>query len=40
MLGGLFYGFVRERAGSFLASALVHGLNAATLEIYQHIFKG
>jgi membrane protease YdiL (CAAX protease family) len=39
MLGGLFYGIVRERAGTFLASALVHGLNAAVFEIYQHIFK-
>jgi CAAX protease family protein len=39
MLGGLFYGIVRERAGTFLASALVHGLNAAAFEIYQHIFK-
>jgi membrane protease YdiL (CAAX protease family) len=39
MLGGLFYGIVRERAGSFLASALVHGINAAAFEIYGHIFK-
>jgi len=38
ILGGLFYGLVRERAGTFLASALVHGLNAAVFEIYQHIF--
>jgi hypothetical protein len=24
----------------FLASALVHGINTAALEIYQHIFSG
>jgi membrane protease YdiL (CAAX protease family) len=38
-LGGLFYGLVRERSGSFLGSALVHGLNTAALEIFQHIFR-
>ncbi len=38
-LGGLFYGIVRERAGSVLASALVHGLNTAAFEIYRHIFS-
>ena len=38
MLGGLFYGMVRERAGTFLGSAFVHGLNAAAFEIYQDIF--
>ncbi len=37
-LGGLFYGLVRERAGTFLASAFVHGINAAAFEIYQNIF--
>ncbi len=39
MLGGLFYGIVRERAGTFMASALVHGLNTAAFEIYRDIFK-
>ncbi len=38
-LGGLFYGIVRERAGSFMASALVHGLNTAAFEIYRDIFR-
>ena len=38
-LGGLFYGIVRERAGTFMASALVHGLNTAAFEIYRDIFK-
>ena len=38
-LGGLFFGIVRERAGSVLASALVHGVNSAAFDIYRHIFS-
>lgn len=37
-LGGLFYGAVRERSGSFLGSAVAHGMNTAALEIYRHVF--
>jgi membrane protease YdiL (CAAX protease family) len=40
MLGALFYGAVRERAGSFLGSAVVHGMNNACLEVYRHVFPG
>jgi len=39
-LGGLYYGVVRERAGSFLGSAVVHGMSTAALEVYQHILPG
>ena len=39
-LGGLFYGAVRERAGSFLGSAVAHGMNTASLEVYRHVFSG
>jgi membrane protease YdiL (CAAX protease family) len=38
MLGAVFYGAVRERAGSFLGSAVVHGMNTASLEIYRYVF--
>jgi len=40
MLGALFFGAVRERAGSFLGSAVVHGMSTASLEVYRDVFSG
>jgi len=39
MLGALFFGAVRERSGSVLGSAVVHGGSNACLEIYRHVFS-
>ncbi len=39
MLGALFFGAVRERSGSVLGSAVVHGGTNACLEVYRHVFS-
>jgi membrane protease YdiL (CAAX protease family) len=39
-LGAVFFGLVRERAGSVLASAVVHGVSNAAFEIYGKVFTG
>jgi hypothetical protein len=39
-LGGLYYGVVREMTGSFLGSAITHGMSTASLEVYQQVFPG
>jgi membrane protease YdiL (CAAX protease family) len=38
-LGGLCYGIVYERSGSFLGSFIVHGVYTSGFEIYRHIFS-
>jgi len=40
MLGGLFFGAVRERSQSVLGSAITHGMTNACLEVYRHLFPG